>query len=363
MSKEKFKFNVMMFGGKRTGKTSVLAALQECFDKKFSNVGLTISPDDKATTERLKAKRQEMDHYFTKTDELFECSDSPTPGKVTYSFKIQIQGKKNGIITLNFIDYPGEWVNKATNPKHYKELAEEVKKAHIIIVAIDTPYLVEHPTTNNIGKYNGQRNFPNGLAELLKSNFLLGADYPPKMVLFVPLKCERYYHSKQMTMVTRLIISSYGNAISYLGGNNAKYCETVILPILTLGGIDFYDFKRLDNGQIFLNAKGLPITELYKKRDPRAKKATPCYCEQPASYILMYLLDQAKESMRVKKGSKVPKLVQKFLLYFQNTFMGMPTAAEFINIREEVLKVINDEEYIHGFIYDPLKYNTFGGES
>ncbi len=92
MSKDKFKFNVMMFGGKRTGKTSVLAALQECFDKKFSNVGLTISPDDKATTTKLEAKRQEMDDYFTKTAELFECKDSPTKDKATYSFKIQIQG-------------------------------------------------------------------------------------------------------------------------------------------------------------------------------------------------------------------------------------------------------------------------------
>lgn len=50
MASTQFEFNVMMFGGKRTGKTSVLAAMQECFEEKFKGVGLTITPDDDKVT-------------------------------------------------------------------------------------------------------------------------------------------------------------------------------------------------------------------------------------------------------------------------------------------------------------------------
>lgn len=355
-----FEFNVMMFGGKRTGKTSVLAAMKECFDNKFKNVGLTISPYDAQTIDLMKKKRSEMDGYFQRTEDYFECKDSPTLDKAKHSFKIQINDRTKGVIKLNFLDYPGEWVNSES---HYKELAEEVKRAHVIIVAIDTPYLVEMPLpgdSNRIGKYNDKRNFPRKLAQLLKFNFMLGAEFPKKMVLFVPLKCEKYYHSLKMTVVNDLIISAYCEALQHLSGNNSQYCETVILPIITLGEVDFFSFKVKADGSIDLNQSGLPTTEMYKKRDTKAKKAVPIYCEQPAAYILMYLLDQAKESKRIK-GNKVSKAIKRFFQWVQE-FTGMPTAEEFIKIREEVLKVINDEGYIHTAINDPFNYNDDGGE-
>lgn len=356
-----FEFNVMMFGGKRTGKTSVLAAMKECFDIKFKNVGLTISPYDAQTSDLMKKKRSEMDGYFQKTDEYFECKDSPTHDKATHSFKIQINDRTKGIIKLNFLDYPGEWVNSES---HYKELAEEVRKAHVIIVAIDTPYLVEMPSQGDsarIGIYNSRRNFPSKLAKLLEENFQLGAEFPKKMVLFVPLKCEKYYHSLKMTFVNELIISAYSDALQHLRGDNSQYCETVILPIITLGEVDFCRFKAKPDGTIDLNKNGLPTTEMYKKRNANAKKAAPIYCEQPAAYILMYLLDQAKESKKIK-GNKVSKTIRRFFQWVQE-FTGMPTAEEFIKIREEVLKVINDEGYIHTAINDPFNYNDDGGEA
>ncbi len=362
MAKEhsQFEFNVMMFGGKRTGKTSVLAAMQECFDIKFKNVGLTISPYDRQTTELMKKKRAEMDGYFLKTEKYFECKDSPTLDKAVHSFKIQIKDKTRGVIKLNFLDYPGEWVN---SDSHYKELSEEVRKAHVIIVAIDTPYLVEIPSQNDsksIGVYNEKRNFPHKLAQLLRSSFLLGEDFPQKMVMFVPLKCETYYHNLKMTFVNGLIESAYSEALQYLNDENALYCETVILPILTLGEVEFYSFKTFRDGRIDLNQNGLPTTEMYKKTNPNAVEATPVYCEQPAAYTLMYLLDQAKESKKIR-GNKIAKTIRKFFQRIEELFMGMPTAEEFIQIREEVLNVINDAGYIHKVINDPFNYNDIGG--
>ena len=357
MASTQFEFNVMMFGGKRTGKTSVLAAMQECFEEKFKGVGLTITPDDDNTKKLMEKKRNEMNGYFKNSSELFECKDSPTLDKAVHSFKIQIKNKKNGVIRLNFLDYPGEWINSNT---HYSELAEEARKAHIIIVAIDTPYLIEQSSSEytTIGKYNEKRNFPDSLYKLLKENFKLGSEYPKKMVLFVPLKCEKYFHAWKLSVVNNLIRSAYKNVFSYLGTENGKYCESVILPIITLGEVDFHSFKKNSSGSIELNKSGLPTTEIYKIRNKMANKAEPLYCEQPAAHVLMYILFQAKESKR-EEGNTLSKLCKRFKNFFQEKFLKMPTAGEFIKINEAVYKVINDPRYIHDVVNDPL--NFFGG--
>lgn len=90
----------------------------------------------------------------------------------------------------------------------------------------------------------------------------------------------------------------YSDALLHLSGTNSKYCESVILPIITLGDVDFYSFKSNPDGKIDINQYGLPTTEMYKKTNASATKAKPIYCEQPAAYILMYILDQAKESKK-----------------------------------------------------------------
>ena len=53
---ENYSINVMMFGGRRCGKTSVLAAMQSSFEKSFGKGNLTISTADDDTLFTIEAK-------------------------------------------------------------------------------------------------------------------------------------------------------------------------------------------------------------------------------------------------------------------------------------------------------------------
>ena len=53
----------MMFGGRRSGKTSILAAMKECVDQVFRDeqeLGLSISSLDFDTMKALEEKNQEL---------------------------------------------------------------------------------------------------------------------------------------------------------------------------------------------------------------------------------------------------------------------------------------------------------------
>lgn len=54
-----FEINVMMFGGRRSGKTSILAAMKECVDQVFRDeqeLGLSISSLDFDTAKKIEMK-------------------------------------------------------------------------------------------------------------------------------------------------------------------------------------------------------------------------------------------------------------------------------------------------------------------
>lgn len=71
-----FEVNIMMFGGRRSGKTSILAAMKECVDHVFSDekeLGLSISSLDFDTMKALEDKvRSSVDimMLFRKTSRL-----------------------------------------------------------------------------------------------------------------------------------------------------------------------------------------------------------------------------------------------------------------------------------------------------
>lgn len=66
-----FEINVMMFGGRRSGKTSILAAMKECVDQVFRDeqeLGLSISSLDFDTMKALEEKNQELHLYYSEKD-------------------------------------------------------------------------------------------------------------------------------------------------------------------------------------------------------------------------------------------------------------------------------------------------------
>lgn len=330
--------NVMMVGGRRCGKTSVLASMQSCFEDQLQNTKLVIGPADYDILDIIVAKQQEMDRYFlergTKRD--FVPDDSPTDGIMEYPFYIGIKDQKSRIC-VSFIDYPGEMLK---NKADWKTLQEKMEKSRILLVVIDTPHLMEEK-----GLYNDSKNLCRHVFEMIKDVGFADAINGPGMVLLVPLKCERYYNNKRINEVTAKVQEAYKPLIQYLQqpgiGGAASPITVAITPILTMGGLnkdgasqggaEFSRFERNDEGDIDVDTRwGTPVRALYYFPDMSQDKPQPRYCEQPLLYILSFVFMQAGQ---VKKKSKSKKFMD-----VTRTILSVPN--RFLNGQSEFAEIV-----------------------
>ena len=317
--------NVMMMGGRRCGKTSVLAAMQECFEAEFNgNSSLVITSADEATLCALEDKKAELDSYFVQKKRTFSPRTEEKIGTreiMTYVFYVGLRGKKDRI-RINFVDFPGEWLD---NPDEWKDqladLQRKLERTSVLLIAVDTPHLIECD-----GQYSQIRNREYRISEKIKSSGF--ADKGPSLVLFVPLKCERYYKDNRMNEVQLTVQEEYKNLIQYLCGGENSECLAAIAPILTLGGAAFSHFGRDDNGEIALNTVGIPAQQIYYFPDESVKHPEPKFCDQPLLYVLTYTLAMAKEARRQKKNGFLNLGAIKS--WFEESVLNWPSAEDYI---------------------------------
>lgn len=316
--------NIMMVGGRRCGKTSVLAAMQKCFGKTQVNTPLLISCANDEMLEVIGQKQQEMKQYFSMKgkNKAFVPSETETDDISSYPFSIGIKDKKSRII-VNFVDYPGEWLKTEKG-----KVKAELQKSRILLVAIDTPHLMEED-----GAYNEPHNRCWLVSELVKEAKFADVSQKPGLVLFVPLKCERYYNEGRMDEVNGKIQRAYEDMLNYIrqpGIDGKKSCISVaITPILTLGGAEFSRFERDENGDIQINKDfGTPAKAIYWFPDMSKSEPEPQYCEQPLLYVLSYVLALAKMEKWKKKHGSMPDII---LDYLQTTFLKWPSDEDYLN--------------------------------
>ena len=92
---EDLKIQVMMVGGRRCGKTSVLAAMKRNFDELFNSKNLVIRYGDTETLDALEDKNAEIEEYFWSAGgRTFTPDSNPTDEMMQYAFKVGIPGKR-----------------------------------------------------------------------------------------------------------------------------------------------------------------------------------------------------------------------------------------------------------------------------
>lgn len=330
LSGKDLEVNVTMMGGRRCGKTSVLAAMQDCFQQTiYQSTNLRFYSEDEATLKLLREKKAEMDAYFVdRRGRSFQPDDTPTLEIMRYSFYVGLRGKKGeGRIRISFLDYPGEWL--INNPDQLNRLVED---SRILLIAVDTPYLVEEG-----GKYNRLRNCCDDVSNaIIRSDF---ADNGPGMILFVPLKCEKYRkqinrHSPDLRAVRSAVEQSYGNLIEYATKSND--CFTAVMPIFTFGDAVFSDFVRDDGGEIILE-NGTPQHANYIFTDEAGNCPRPEYCEQPLFYVLAYTLAMAQRVRAHKQN-----MWSGMLSLFQEKVLNWPSARDYLNEFGAICEKIRD---------------------
>lgn len=353
---------ILMLGGRRCGKTSVLASMQDCFDKEFGASNLTINIEDPGTMLDLTNKMSEINGYFDGDhSENFTPDDSPTKEDKYYDFSISLKSKHNGKVNFQFIDCPGDWVqDKAYLPKLQKLISE----CHVFLIAIDTPHLMEQTQCEDqdkLGKYNEYHNRSSMISNLLKKEL----EVPDgKLVLFVPLKCEKYKAANQMSLVKHKVKIAYRVLIDHLNNQFSTVpCTIAITPIYTFGTVEFKRFKRDEiSREIIIDEKyKTPKYPLYGFLDDAKGSPEPEYCEQPLVYVLAFIFATAKKIKDAKKApSKNPfLLLRNAIITLGENFFNMPSAEDYMKeINNLKSKMVLGNGY--EVITDPLDITKSG---
>lgn len=298
--------NILMLGGKRCGKTTVLSSMCKEIDKALAGTELRLTPKNNTAANLQKAgdvirkKIEEFDNPLIRTT----VDENPTGARQMYEFTFNTPGVNN--IEVNIHDIPGEWLTQSI---HADEIRKLIAASQVIIIAIDTPYLFYKMTDKGYGQYHEEYNKPKEIANFFK-NSLSPEDIKDRMILFVPLKCERYYHltysrklnsfgRNYMQEVFDAVCTGYNDLLFYLRSTQQllNSLTIAVTPILSAGGIDFVKFiTDPETGR---------ATSLYQKPEflPDTQKGyAPMFCEQPIIYALTYVMRLGLDGQWKPKG-------------------------------------------------------------
>ncbi|MBQ4528729.1 MAG: hypothetical protein II998_11740 [Clostridia bacterium] len=302
--------NILMIGGKRCGKTTVLASMCNEIGKALAGTGMQLMVKNEQThndLQRAISNIKQKIELFNKPLTRVEVDDNPTSAQKTYSFALRLNdgGKE---VPFQITDIPGEWLTDT----HQAQVKNLVHASQVIMIAIDTPYLfAKMMTDKGYGIYHEEYNKPMEIANFFK-NSLSTEDLMGRLILFVPIKCERYYHLTHtpelnafgrdyMLELVNAIGDGYRELLHYLKSTPqlVTSCTMAITPILSAGGIDFVHFKT--------DAATGKVISLYQEAEfmkDYDKGYSPKFCEQPMIYALTYIMARSLQNTPTASGIK-----------------------------------------------------------
>ena len=293
---------VCMMGPRAVGKTTILTAVFNDAQKKISTTNLNlISRGD--TGALLLDRHRQLISIFKRHGEFADENVSKagiaaTYDESTFEFSFGLLGKDTKL-DLEIKDFPGEYVTD--NPERVKEF---IRDSTSILLAIDTPMLMEKD-----GKYHNIKNKPENITEFFKR--VLPTLKSEKLVMLIPLKCEKYFHEGRMKEVQKRVEEEYSPLISLLK-ENEKICCT-IAPIQTLGGVEFDSFKLDKEGKVMLGEDKCPKRVSYKYSNPAEYR--PLLCAQPLYALLSFVIAQYNRSKN--RASFLDKLKDILFSFFE----------------------------------------------
>lgn len=297
--------NVLMLGGKRCGKTTVLASMCNEIGKVIAGTNMSFNISDDSTRARLEKAIENISEkigVFETPLKRTVVDDNQTDSWKTYSFRVRVG---NRAISFKIHDIPGEWLTDT----HQDNVKWLINISQVIMIAIDTPYLfAKMMDDKGYGKYHEEYNKPAEITNFFK-NSLTTDEISGRMILFVPIKCERYYHLTHTTQLNAFnrdymqelaeaVFCGYGELMHYLRSTQelVQNCSVAITPILSAGGIDFVRFYEDEETK--------RIVSLYQEAEflePYEKGYTPKFCEQPLLYSMVYTLSCELENIKTGK--------------------------------------------------------------
>lgn len=237
---------VLMMGGRRCGKTSALASLfDQMKNTREINELLTVADKTILETKVVDGIEEKQEGLHVKKLELqsfmqtyrpadFLVDKGPTRSYWNYKMQIALAGT-NKTMLMEFRDSAGEFFDHGG--RHTNETLEYLKDCDVFVIVVDTPYLMENDAIADAA------NVTDSIHTFITSIDEFSDDHQSaKLVLFVPIKCEKWIHEGKIKDVNRRIEEQYAATISHL--KKRVNTEVSIIPIQTAGGIDFSEMRK-----------------------------------------------------------------------------------------------------------------------
>lgn len=271
--------SICMMGPRSVGKTTVLTSI-------FHESQSQICEGSSIYLKALDDNTNMLNDYHTMlVDAVQKKNASNLPASNTtseFNFGLGLAGRKESV-KLKIRDFPGEYLTSSIKSDR-EEIYNFMADATVILIAIDTPYLMEEN-----GIYNNEKNKIDVVSHYLKDNVAAIKD---KLVLFVPLKCERYLHDGKLQLVAEKTKEAYRELTSFFENNNIA---SFVTPIITLGGIEY---DRMEE-----NTKAGDISKVSVFRPWELKpEYKPLFCPQPLYYLLTYATNYYEWQKKQPKG-------------------------------------------------------------
>lgn len=258
-------FSIAMLGGRGVGKTSMLTAMCDDFERSVDDVSLQLiaSPQTRLT----------MDHRLCQLMRVAECTDTSfdtgkygidgtaSPSESTFQLT---HLPSNTSFDLVFHDYPGGYLRDLSQCAYIRNV---LAPASVILVAIDTPALMQL----NSGDHESI-NMPSNLKNVLAATLSARSDLR-RLVMFVPMRCEKWLFSNKSALLYEAFLMRFQSMLKLLSYYKNSI-DVLYSPIQTLGSVQFQRYHEQ--------------RALFERIDNRSY--APVDCEQILRYTIRHLL-------------------------------------------------------------------------
>lgn len=232
---------VLMMGGQRAGKTSMLAGLIETMThgkvKDIIDVK-DITESKPASLKLIKSIECLKWNLLSSYGKTYLIDEEKSGEFEEFMLEISIPNTDNKM-SIQFSDVSGEYYDMGRT--HDEEVRKRVKEYDVFLIAIDTPNLMEAINPDNKlcneainNSYNHVNDIYTFLSEIDDKD---GAD--AKLVIFVPLKCEKWAKEGKINQVVERVKTVYEPSLHAL--SQYTNVEVDIMPIQTVGNIVFQE--------------------------------------------------------------------------------------------------------------------------
>jgi hypothetical protein len=281
-----YEINITMLGPSRVGKTSLLASLYYTTPDVVRGTNLSLAPDIETEDVLMDCvgKLKNLANYKEfSTNEGIEGDQAER----SFYFKLGLVGRPPAL-QLHFQDYPGGWIKRVQDSAHdsieLNQVKQFIRDSVAILIPIDTPALFAIDT-EECDRINQISTVSNLIEDVFNAS--LQSNSLPRLLILVPLKCERYMRSKEdSSQIQGLVRERYKRLLTYVNQPDLLTRIAVVLtPVQTTGNIVFSYPDPKDRSYQYR-----PINDEIP--------FSPQDADQPLRYLMRFLLKLHLENRR-----------------------------------------------------------------